>query len=152
VITPRSGSPLPDPFPRMKTNPTPVIDLTYDLFGGADSKYLRAVWRRHRDGAKDRNITFTIEPEDVVRLCMDQVGRCDVTGLEFSFERYADAFVKHPFAPSIDHIQSKGGYAPGNVRLVCAAVNFGMGEWGQELFMRLTRAVVAQENEAKQNR
>jgi hypothetical protein len=75
-----------------------------------------------------------------------------VTGLEFSFERYPEAFVKHPFAPSIDRIQSRGGYTPGNVQLVCAAVNFGMGDWGQELFMRLARAAVARENNAKHNR
>lgn len=116
----------------MRTKSPPVIDLRYDMFGGAYSKYLQAVWRRHRDGAKYRNIAFTIEPGDVVRLYVDQGYRCDITGLEFNFERFPDAFVKHPFAPSIDRIASKGDYAPGNVRLVCAAVNFGMGEWGQE--------------------
>jgi len=136
----------------MKTKPAPIIDLTSDLFGCTDSKYLRAVWRRHRDGAKHRNMAFTIESADVVQLYVDQGGRCAVTGLEFSFERYLDAFVKHPFAPSIDRIQSKGGYTPGNVRLVCAAVNFGMGDWGQGLFMRLARAAVARENNAKHNR
>jgi hypothetical protein len=122
------------------------------LFGDTDSKYLLAVWRRHRDGAKNRDLDFTIGSADVVRLYVDQGRRCAVTGLEFSFERYSDAFVKHPFAPSIDRIQSKGGYTLGNIRLVCAAVNFGMGEWGHELFMRLARAAVSRENKAKHNR
>jgi hypothetical protein len=83
----------------MKTKPAPIIDLTSDLFGGTDSRYLRAVWRRHRHGAKRRNLAFTIQSADVVRLYVDQGRRCAVTGLEFSFERYSDAFVKHPFAP-----------------------------------------------------
>ena len=58
-------------------------------------------------------------------------------------QRFADAFVKCPFAPSIDRILSSGGYTRHNARLVCAAVNFGMGQWGEELFLTLARYAVA---------
>jgi hypothetical protein len=60
-------------------------------------------------------------------------------------ERFPDALVKHPFAPSIDRVLSVGHYTPDNVRLVCVAVNFGMGQWGQEVYMKLARAAVAKE-------
>jgi hypothetical protein len=53
--------------------------------------------------------------------------------------------VKQPFAPSIDRILSGGHYIPENVRLVCVAVNFGMGEWGLEVYMTLARAAAALE-------
>ena len=46
----------------------------------------------------------------------------------------------HPIAPSIDRRLSAGGYAPDNVRLVCVAVNFGLGQWGDEVFLSLARA------------
>jgi hypothetical protein len=57
-------------------------------------------------------------------------------------QRFPDAFVKYPFAPSIDRILSSGDYTPENTRLVCAAVNFGMGQWGEELFLTLARYAV----------
>jgi hypothetical protein len=42
----------------------------------------------------------------------------------------------------MDRILSVGGYDPENVRLVCIAVNFGMGQWGQELYLTFARAAV----------
>jgi hypothetical protein len=74
-----------------------------------------------------------------------------VSGVKFDFERFPDALVKHPFAPSIDRILSSGHYTPDNVRLVCVAVNFGMGEWGLEVYMTLARAAVAREVKDRTN-
>jgi hypothetical protein len=71
--------------------------------------------------------------------------------MKFSLERYPNALVKHPFAPSIDRKLSDGHYTPANVRLVCVAVNFGMGQWGQELYMKLARAAVALEGKEQSN-
>jgi hypothetical protein len=67
--------------------------------------------------------------------------RCAVSGLDFSFKEYR-ATVRHPFGPSIDRISSKGGYDPNNVRLVCAAANFGLGQWGDEVFLPIARGAV----------
>jgi hypothetical protein len=47
-----------------------------------------------------------------------------------------------PFAPSLDRINSHGGYTPDNVRLVFTAVNFGMGQWGEEIYLYCARAAV----------
>jgi hypothetical protein len=71
-----------------------------------------------------------------------QGGRCAVSGLPFSMKRYANAFVKHPFAPSLDRIKCRSGYKRGNVRLVCTAVNFGLGQWGDEVFRAIAEATV----------
>jgi len=130
----------------MKSKPEPAIDLTPDLFSGpARSKYLRRVWAQSRNRAKKSDIPFTILPDDVERLFRDQRGRCGVTDIAFHFERFPDAFVKHPFAPSIDRRLSSGGYTEDNVRLVCVAVNFGMGQWGEEMYLTLARAAVDHE-------
>jgi hypothetical protein len=72
-----------------------------------------------------------------------QDGRCAVTGVRFSLEpSFPKALVKHPMAPSIDRRLSTGGYTKSNVRLVCVAVNFGMGQWGEETYLTLARAAV----------
>ena len=71
-----------------------------------------------------------------------QKGRCEVTGFAFSMQRFATALVKHPFAPSLDRKDSHGGYTVDNVRLVYICVNFGMGQWGQEVYLHCARAAV----------
>ena len=88
---------------------------------------------------------FTLPPEYTVKLDKDQDGRCAVTGLRFNLERFPNALVKHPFAPSVDRRLSSGGYTVDNVRLVCVAVNFGMGQWGEEVFLTLARAAIDRE-------
>jgi hypothetical protein len=96
-------------------------------------------------------MSFAIEPEFVAKLYDDQRGCCAVSGIEFNLERIPDALVKHPFAPSIDRRRSSGGYTEDNVRLVCVAANFGMGQWGEEVFMAIARAAVAREIEERRN-
>jgi hypothetical protein len=92
---------------------------------------------------------FELTTEFVETLYARQGGRCEVTGLQFSRQRFPDALVKHPFAPSIDRRSSSGGYTKDNVRLVCVAVNFGMGQWGEEVFLTLARAAADHEKRAR---
>lgn len=90
---------------------------------------------------------FALRPGFAAQLFYQQRGRCAVSGIAFTLERFHDALVKHPFAPSIDRRLSSGGYTEDNVRLVCVAVNFGMGQWGEEVFMTLARGAVEREGE-----
>jgi hypothetical protein len=83
---------------------------------------------------------FELTTEFIETLYAQQKGRCAVTGFRFDQRRFPEALVKHPFAPSIDRRSSSGGYTNDNVRLVCVAVNFGMGQWGEEVFLTLARA------------
>lgn len=122
----------------------PSLGGQRSLFGGPPRvQYLRDRWARARERANVAGILFTISPENVEMLFEVQGKRCDVTGVEFCFEEYTSAFVKHPLAPSIDRRDSSGGYTPDNIRLVCAAVNFGLGQWGDQLYLKLARAAVA---------
>lgn len=93
--------------------------------------------------AKKKGIPFDLTPEFVETLWKD--GRCAVTGLKFNLQAFPKAFVKYPFAPSIDRKLSSGGYTKDNVRLVCVAVNFGIGQWGDEVFLELAHAAVKHE-------
>jgi hypothetical protein len=115
----------------------------------SDPVYRRRLAGRLVSGARSRaarrGVSCTIEPEDVERLLKEQNMRCAVSGLNFSFKVYPTT-VKHPFGPSIDRERSSGGYDPGNVRLVCAAANFGLGEWGEEVFLPIARGAVKTAN------
>lgn len=109
----------------------------------ARREWLRRLQARAKSGAPTRKIPFNLPPEFAATLYDRQHGRCAVSGIAFNLQRYDDALVKHPFAPSIDRRLSSGGYTADNVRLVCVAVNFGMGEWGEEVFLTLARAAAA---------
>jgi hypothetical protein len=88
------------------------------------------------------NFQFNLEPDDIPNLWRTQNGRCAVSGLRFSMARFSEALVKHPYGPSLDRIDSRQGYVRGNVRLVCTAVNFGLGQWGDEVFRTIAEATV----------
>ena len=109
-------------------------------------RWLRTLVARARDNARKKGMAFDLTPEFAETLWKD--GRCAVTGRSFSVQPFPDALVKHPFAPSIDRKLSSGGYTKDNARLVCVAVNFGMGQWGQEVFLELAHAAVDQEQRA----
>ncbi len=127
----------------MRSARKPSIVFQYKLFGPPEAKYLRGMWVKSQRRAQRANIPFTIKPEDAERLYEAQDGRCALTGLAFNFDEFPLAFVKCPFGPSIDRRDPHGGYTPDNVRLVCVAVNFGLGQWGDETYLRLARAAVA---------
>ena len=68
-----------------------------------------------------------------------------MSGISFNDERFDHAFVKHPYAPSLDRIDSQVGYTPGNARLVCTCVNFGLGQWGDEVLRRVAVGMLKKE-------
>jgi hypothetical protein len=100
----------------------------------------RQLQARAENRARKARMAFTLRPGFALILYDQQKGRCAVSGFEFNLQRFPEALVKHPFAPSIDRRLSSGGYTEDNVRLVCVAVNFGMGQWGEELYMTLARS------------
>jgi hypothetical protein len=108
-------------------------------------KWLAKLVANAKGHARKADTPFELTTEFVEILYAQQKGRCDVTGLQFNQQRFPDALVKHPFAPSIDRKLSSGGYTNNNVRLVCVAVNFGMGEWGEEVYLTLARAAADHE-------
>src|SRR5438067_11219759 len=103
------------------------------MSGDFDDPDVRRQWfARLINNARRHGKNYPHSENITERLYAQQGGRCAVTGIRFSMERKDDAFVKHPFAPSLDRRSSKGDYTDDNVRLVCVATNFGMGQWGEE--------------------
>ncbi len=106
------------------------------------TRWLRALASRSRHRARRSGFLHNLPDEASEQLFQRQKGLCAISGLPFSLTEFADVLVKHPFAPSLDRISSRGGYTADNVRLVCIAVNFGMGQWGEELYLTFARAAV----------
>jgi hypothetical protein len=105
-------------------------------------RLLRRLYGSARRRAARASIAFDLQPDDISALWHSQRGHCAVSGLAFHMARFSQAFVKHPYGPSLDRINSEEDYVHGNVRLVCTAVNFGLGQWGDEVFRAIAEATV----------
>lgn len=86
-----------------------------------------------RKRSKIRELGFDLTVDDLLEMYEKQAGRCSLTGIEFSLSGGFDG-KNNPFAPSIDRIVAGGAYSKANVRLVCTAVNFALGDWGEPVF------------------
>jgi len=77
--------------------------------------------------AKKKGIPYTLTDADVAEIQKRiDAGRCEMTGTPF------DLSGKKTFnSPSIDRIDSTGGYTMDNIRIVCHAMNAAMGTWGE---------------------
>lgn len=79
--------------------------------------------------------SVTIDLMDLVEMYNAQKGCCAISGIPFDVGPSREsARRRNPFRPSIDRIDSMRGYELANVRLVCAAVNYAMGPWGEGVF------------------
>jgi len=90
--------------------------------------------------ARRKGVAFSITPADIVRLqaTIDR-GVCELSGVPFRLEGPRSAI-----SPSLDRIKPALGYVSGNVRVVCHALNAGMGDWGEAELRRIVTAWIAQ--------
>ena len=107
---------------------------------GANSDgWLHRTHRHMRRKTRLRNWIECLTLDELADLAIESNGHCALTGLPFSRKP------RHPFAISIDRIDSGKGYCAGNVRLVLLAVNLGMSHWGEDAFRSIARALVGRE-------
>lgn len=73
-----------------------------------------------------------------------RAGHCWLTHIPFEYDREErpEGSPASPFVPSIDRIDSSKGYTPGNVRVVCWAINQARGAWPDYVFDTVARAYV----------
>jgi len=106
---------------------------------------LRAILIRTQRRARKCHFDIDVDLEFLRHLWLEQEGRCAVSGIVFSDELHERSFVKRPFEPSLDRIDSAKGYTTENVRLVVVIANFAMGQWGEDVLRRLAHGVVETE-------
>lgn len=99
-----------------------------------------------RSRATKRGIDFKLDKEGLARLAEGQRWLCAVSGLPFAFDFDREGNHSYnPYGMSVDRLDCSKGYTPRNVRLVLTAVNFGLNDWGDEIYLRIARAVVARD-------
>lgn len=86
--------------------------------------------------ARKRSLTFDVPPHEIERLqAVIDAGRCELSGVPLTLDGGRTAT-----SPSLDRIKPERGYVVGNLRIVCHALNAGMGDWGAEELRRIALA------------
>jgi hypothetical protein len=93
--------------------------------------------------ARRRGLSCDLTVPGIVQMLEDQHYCCAISGLPFdlAWAKGRDLF-RNPYAPSIDRKQSKQGYTAANCRLVLSAINYGMNEWGEDVYLTIAAAAV----------
>lgn len=99
----------------------------------ARNSWLHDILKRAKARSARKRRVFELTADDLVAILLRSEGRCEVTGLAFS-EKTNPGSKMRPLAPSLDRISAADGYVSGNCRVVCAAVNVAMFNWGEDTF------------------
>lgn len=88
---------------------------------------LHLCWEARRRAAR-KGIPCDLNDVEIARIqAAIDAGKCEITGSPFDLEGF------HVWnAPSLDQIKPGHGYVPGNIRVVCRAMNCAMQEWGED--------------------
>jgi hypothetical protein len=88
-----------------------------------------------------KGIHFHINIDHVMKLLVEQDGKCSYTGWEMEFTRGGDLHGCNPMGCTIDRIDSTKGYVKGNVHLVCWIVNKTKSDLTSEQFLTICESV-----------
>jgi hypothetical protein len=92
-----------------------------------------------RNRALKLNIEFTLVFDDVYPAIV--AGRCQATDLPFDLTQ-SNVRV-NPWAPSVDRRDGSKGYTKDNIQIVCWAYNAAKNGWGDDVLLKLARAIIA---------
>ena len=108
---------------------------------------LYGVYRQSKVRSKTNGLEHSIDFEFVVSLWERQNGNCALTGIPMTLSRNppGEKFFQ-PWNPSLDKVDSSGGYTPDNVRLVCVMVNLALNKFGDEAFDAMCRAYISKQD------
>ena len=97
--------------------------------------------KRVKSSGRRRGLDFALDPEYLYQR-MERAGfRCPICGVPLAYV-LDPAFYRHPWAPSVDRIDSGAGYIYGNVRVVSLIANLAMNKWGADVLLRFANGVV----------
>lgn len=99
--------------------------------------------RHAKNRSEKRKIDFDLDKNWLVEKL--NYGKCELSDIEFDFSSNGLSHF-NPLSPSIDRIDPNKGYTKDNCRVVLVCVNFGIGQWGIDIYKKVAKAVINTQN------
>lgn len=106
------------------------------------TKKVNEIFNNSKNNARRRGIKWGLSKEDVLSLLERSKGLCEVTGIKLNHSTPKTKGDKRPFASSLDRKDSTLGYTKSNCRIVCAAANMAMNQWGDKVLKKMAISMV----------
>lgn len=94
-------------------------------------------------GAISRKIEFSVSPEYLNTLFLQQKSKCALSGIELTFSK---KFKSHDGSASLDRIDSTKGYIPGNVQWIHKTINAMKMNLDEVVFIYFCKKIAANSN------
>jgi hypothetical protein len=98
--------------------------------------WLTTIFSKAKQRSKKKKREFILTFDELKELAINTRGRCTLTNIQFSEVNPNNSRVR-PFVPSLDRIDSSAGYSKDNCRLICAALNLALMDFGESVFNQL---------------
>jgi len=112
--------------------------------------YIPDLFAMTRKRAVKKGLAFTISEADLVAALHEADFCCAVSGTPFKLAGRGKAY-RSPWRPSIDRINPRQGYIPGNIRIVSVVVNTALGDWGDDVFWSMVESAMKHRVGLRQN-
>jgi hypothetical protein len=100
---------------------------------------IRGMFASVKASASRRKLPFILIKSDIESRLEVQDWRCARTGILFDLRSGEGRL---PFGPAIDRIDTKQGYAPGNIQIVCNVYNFAKMEFTDADVLTMATALI----------
>lgn len=107
----------------------------------AETKAAKKMLANATGRSKKKSMETDMTVEAIIDMMRKQSFRCAVSLLPFDLEWGRRIGAKrNAYAPSLDRINNSVGYTVANCRVVLAAVNYAMNEWGLDTYITIAEA------------
>ena len=103
--------------------------------------YVRQKLWQQKSAAKKRGLVWELDIDATIAKILRQ-GHCKLSGVKFVYKGGKDG-KRNLYAPSIDRIDSRKGYVPGNIMFVCWGVNYMKQDMSLYQFKKMCARVAA---------
>lgn len=110
--------------------------------------FYEKLFRQVVKNSRPRKISVEITADDIKEMLERAKGKCELTRVTFNMQKISGQRIR-PWIPSVDRIDSKKGYSFDNCRIICAAANVALNQFGEYIFVKMASSMIRNHGKSK---